>query len=107
MASRSPSCQSRSISGSDSSRRASRSWCLTRNWLKPSVRRKASASSTRLSLSTVMGSPYWKREERQAKDGLSHVGSPAARDRARTSSFHRSEEHTSELQSQPKLLCPL
>ena len=72
------------------SRRASRSWWRTRNWRKPSARTKASASSTWRSFSAVIGSPYWKREDRQAKAGLSQVGRPSARERSRISAFHSS-----------------
>src|SRR5260370_569938 len=44
----------------------------------------------RRSLSGVIVSPYWNREERQAKDGLSHVGSPSSPERARISPFPHS-----------------
>src|SRR5947208_10210598 len=91
----------------------------------------SSAASTRRSFSEVIGSPYWKREERHANDGLSHVGSPSSRDSSRISAFvssasisgartprcradcmpgrwsPRSEEHPSELQSPDHLVCRL
>src|SRR3989304_3845588 len=49
---------------------------------------KASAASMSRSFSAVMASPYWKREDRHAKEGLSHVGSPSSRESARISAFH-------------------
>src|SRR3990170_4854951 len=49
---------------------------------------KASAASMSRSFSAVMASPYWKREDRHAKEGLSQVGSPSSRESARISAFH-------------------
>ena len=38
----------------------------------------------------MIGSPYWKREDRHANEGLSQVGSPSAFESARISSFQSS-----------------
>ena len=70
--------------------RASRSWWRTRNCRKPRLRTNASAASIWRSFSPVIASPYWKREDRHANEGLSHVGSPSARESARISDFHSS-----------------
>ena len=40
------------------------------------------------SFSAVIGSPYWKRDDRHAKEGLSQVGSPSSLESSRISSFH-------------------
>src|SRR6266850_6146646 len=79
------SSQSRAISSRPISSRASRSWWRTRNCRKPSVLRNASAASTWRSLSAVMRSPYCKREDRHANEGLSQVGNPSSRERSRIS----------------------
>src|SRR6266478_7137187 len=79
------SSHSRAISSRPISSRASRSWWRTRNCRKPSALRNASAASTWRSLSAVMRSPYWKRDDRHANEGLSQVGNPSARERSRIS----------------------
>ena len=54
------------------------SWWRTRNPRNPRLRTALSAAATCRSFSTVMGSPYAKRDDRQATAGLSQVRSPKA-----------------------------
>ena len=67
--------------------RATVLWCRTRSRSMPRDRRYSSASAICARASTVTGVPYGIREDRQACAGLSHVGSPIARERSRISDF--------------------
>ena len=78
---------SRATASGIASIRAILPWMRTLTCPNPISESSASARSTIDSFSSVIFSPYTKREARQASEGLFHVGSPIRADKDRISAF--------------------